>query len=139
MSKKEITVISRGGSNVTVTQKKPKEKIDSNVSSNDVRQGFNVLSLVLGLVLVVSLFKTLLGNGFITFGGLLSSVADAPSVSMSMTWFDSLEIVSDWGAFNFIRDFFNMATGFYSVIEFCARGLLQVIIYVIWVAKFIFF
>lgn len=129
MSKNNI-VTSKGAESV---------KVSYDVSSKERKTNFNVLSLVLGLLLVISLFKMLSGGNPVTFGSLLSAIADAPEISMSMTWFDTLEIVSDWGAFNFFRDFINMITGFYSVIEFCARGLLQVIVYVIWIARFIFF
>lgn len=125
--------------NVSTSNSSNSVKVSYDVSSIERKTNFNILSLVLGLLLVVSVFKMLSGSNPVTFGSLLSVVADAPEISMSMTWFDSLEIVADWGAFNFFRDFINMMTGFYSVIEFCARGLIQVIIYVIWVAGFIFF
>lgn len=125
--------------NVSISNSSNSFNVSGAVSSRERRTSFNILSLILGLLLVVSVFKMLSGGNPVTFNSLLSAVADAPEISMSMTWFDSFEILSDWGSLNFLRDFFNMMTGFYSVIEFCARGLIQVIIYVIWVARFIFF
>lgn len=100
--------------------------------------GGNLLGLIAGILLAVSLIKSLMGSNPITFGGLLETLASAPSVDMSMTSFDVIAPLQWEGVLSGLAGFFNIFITIFNVLIFAFKGLGQVVVYVVWFVKFIF-
>lgn len=93
---------------------------------------FGVIFLVI-FIIVFGNFVVASNHYTFTFKGLLDYLANIPKVDTSWVYVD-LTIYTDWGIWNFLRDFFN---GFISIIEFwffltgCLYQLLNILFYFI--------
>lgn len=104
-----------------------------------IGSGLGVFSLVVGVLLAVSLIRSLMGSNPVTFGGLLEYLSNAPSINMSLNSFEVIAPFGDWGAFNFLSTFFNYFITIFNVLIFAFKGLGQVVVYVVYFVKFLFF
>lgn len=100
--------------------------------------GTNIFALIVGVLLVVSLVKSLIGSNSITFGGLLETLSSAPSVDMSMTSFEVIAPLQWGGILSALATFLNFFISIFNVIIFAFKGLSQVVIYLVYFVKFIF-
>lgn len=103
--------------------------------------GFTLRSVIIALFVllvvacVISLYS---GDGRLpTFGGLLSALEDAPSVSF-VDSFNNLVISSNWGPFNFLRNFFNWFTGLLSIGAWLAQSFINLLLYVFYFVRYVF-
>lgn len=108
------------------------------VRDRSFKDNFSVLCLCLGIILSIALIKSLLGSNPITFGGFLEMLASAPSVDMTLKSFEVIPALGDWGAFNFLSTFFNYFITTLNVMIFVFKGVIQVVIYIVWFIRFIF-
>ena len=101
--------------------------------------GGSLLCLIVAILLIVSLFKSLIGSNPITFGGLLETLASAPSVNMSLKSFEIISpIVWEGDFLSILAGFLNIFIIIFNVLVYAFKGLYQVVVYVVWVIKFIF-
>lgn len=100
--------------------------------------GFGVFGLIVGILLSVSLIKSLVGGTPVTFGGLLEYLSTAPSIDMTLSSFNVIKPLGDWGTFNFLSNFFNYFITIFNVLIFAFKGIGQVIVYVVWFVRFLF-
>lgn len=100
--------------------------------------GLGIFGLIVGILLSVSLIRSLVGGSSITFGGLLEYISKAPNIDMSLKSFDVISSFGDWGVFNFLSTFFNWFITIFNVIIFAFKGLGQVAVYLVYFVKFLF-
>lgn len=100
--------------------------------------GLGIFGLIVGILLSVSLIKSLIGGSPVTFGGLLEYLSNAPSVNMSLKSFEVIPAFGDWGVFNFFSTFFNYFITIFNVLIFAFKGLGQVIVYIVYFVRFLF-
>lgn len=105
-----------------------------------------ILTLIIVILLLLNLYSTLLGTGSIsskfTFERLLYVFQDAPDVVTPVRdWLhlDSWKITSDWGPFNFVREFINLFIDILHFLNFIVMGLVQLIVYVHYFSTMLFF
>lgn len=103
--------------------------------------GLNFFSLILVILIGVSLIRILKsGSGdVVTFGSLLDLLRDAPQISSDvLTFVEQIEIISDWGIFNFLRDFINDLVDLWSVLIWLGSSIVDLIIYIFYFLRWIF-
>lgn len=100
--------------------------------------GLGIFGLIVGILLSVSLIKSLMGGSPVTFGGLLEYLSNAPTINMSLKSFEVIAPLGDWGAFNFLSTFFNYFITIFNVLIFAFKGLGQVIVYIVYFVRFLF-
>lgn len=98
----------------------------------------SVFKVLVCILILVSLWRLLGGVSPVSFGSFLEYMSNAPVISMPFKFFNDLTIVSDWGLFNFIRDFINLNTGVIGVLVFLATGAINAIQYITYFIRFIF-
>lgn len=100
--------------------------------------GLGIFGLVVGILLSVSLIRSLMGGSSVTFGGLLQYLSCAPTINMSLKSFDIIPSFGDWGVFNFLSTFLNWFITIFNVLIFVFKGLAQVAVYLVYFIKFLF-
>lgn len=125
----ETTDIPGVNINTTKTSRSTGEKI---------ALGGNLLGLIACILLGVSLIKSLMGSSPITLGGLLETLASAPSVDMSMTTFNVLAPLQWDGVLSGLASFINFFITIFNVLIFAFKGIGQVVVYIIYFIKFLF-
>ena len=89
---------------------------------------FKILFFVLFIFMVFDVIYS--NDRVITFSSLLEGLADSPVISSDwVTNFADLTISSDWGIFNFFRDFLNLNVRIISFLLYVVNGLVQVVVY----------
>ena len=83
----------------------------------------SVMSTIMFLLLIITLFRTLIGRGdkILTFEGLLNFLNNFPSFDIENL--PNLTINGDWGIFNFFRNFLNIYTGALNLLIFLCANL----------------
>ncbi len=110
--------------------------VSSNISTVGV---FGVIFIILCLFAFSS---ALMGrDSSLSFTGLLNSISSMPTIDMSkiFDFVNDMNITLDWGVFNWFRDFLNnfFMPLFGVAIYFCT-AIAQLIVFLVWVFKFIF-
>lgn len=103
--------------------------------------GVNFFSLILVILIGVSLIRILKGGSgdIVTFGSLLDLLRDAPQISSEvLTFVEQIEIIGDWGVFNFLRDFINDLVDLWSVLIWLGSSIVDLIIYIFYFLRWIF-
>lgn len=104
-----------------------------------VGSGLGIFGLIVGVLLAVSLIKSLMGSGSITFGGLLETLSSAPTIDMSMTSFDVIPSLTWEGEIlGAIAGFINTFITIFNVLIFAFKGLGQVVVYIVYFVRFLF-
>lgn len=110
-------------------------------SSKHVNAGsmlLKVLGIILSLLIIVSVVRTLNGNGVIpSFYSLLLKSTDIPVASIPFLNITSTTL-GDWGVFNFFREFLSVLLGSVDIIIFLLNGLITLSNYVIIVVSWVF-
>lgn len=109
-------------------------KKDSISSSSKI----SLFAFLVAVLLVVSLVKTMVDSDPLTFGGLLDTLASAPSIDMSLASFEVIPTIVDWGSFQFLANFINFFITIWNVQIYLFKGLFSVASYLIYFIKFIF-
>ena len=108
--------------------------------------GLGVFGLIVGVLLSVSLIRSLMGGSSITFGGLLEYLSNAPTINMSLKSFDVIAPLQ-WGVgsdgvvatiLSSISNFLNIFITIFNVLLFAFKGLGQVIVYIVYFVRFLF-
>lgn len=100
----------------------------------------NFLSLVIvifSILFIVSYVRSLFGASDLTFTSFLEFIQSVPQVSFSNTFID-MTILGDWGIFEFLRQFINIFTNILSVLIFLFGGLVQLIMYLVYLLRYLF-
>lgn len=126
--------VSTTGSKLFTTPSKA-EVGSRSVSSS---RGLGVIALVVGLLLVVSVMKTMMSSDPLTFAGLLETLSSAPTIDMSMTSFYTITELTWSEPFNGIASFINFFITIFNVLIFCFKGLGQVAVYLLYFVRFLF-
>lgn len=107
-------------------------------SKSNVSIVFNVLLVFFVSVLLVNYFKASLNSEhFLTFSSYLEFLSNAPTVDFTaVKVFNS--ITSNWGLFNFFRDFLNTLGAFSNVIFFVCANIINVLVMTFYVITGLF-
>lgn len=101
--------------------------------------GLGVFGLIVGVLLSVSLIKSLMGGSSVTFGGLLEYLSNAPSINMSLTTFEVIAPLAWEGEIlGSIAYFINIFITIFNVLIFAFKGLSQVVVYLVYFVRFLF-
>lgn len=126
----ETTDIPGVNINSTKTSRSVGEKVGS---------GLGIFCLIVGLLLSISLIRSLMGGSSITFGGLLEYLSNAPVIDMKMSSFSVIAPISwDSEVLAPIANFLNCFITIFNVLIFAFKGLGQVAVYVIYFVRFLF-
>lgn len=71
-----------------------------------------------------------------TFTGLVEYMQDAPQVNFGK--FSDYRITSSWGAFNFLRNFFNWFTSMISIGVWLAQSFINLLLYAVYFVQYLF-
>lgn len=109
------------------------------VRDRSFKDNFSVLCLAVGILLSVSLIKSLMGGSSVTFGGLLEYLSNAPSINMSLTTFEVIAPLAWEGEIlGSIAYFINIFITIFNVLLFAFKGLGQVVVYLVYFIRFLF-
>lgn len=97
----------------------------------------NVFGVIIFSLLIVNFLRIMTGYGSLTFESLLNYLQNAPSFDF-YSIVSNYSITTDWGLFNFLRDFFNMFISLFNVIVFLAKNVLNLINYIIYFIRLVF-
>lgn len=88
-----------------------------------------ILAFVVLFLLLLNLFALVYGSGQEwTFSRFMSIVENVPKPDLSqLNRLINLEIVEDWGVFNFLRDFFNRFLDLFGVFFYVLNYIVQLI------------
>lgn len=112
-------------------------------ANNALDVGGNIFTFILGFLIIVALARTLTGvQGMPTFGSFISMLQNMPNIELSITTFDFLQIKGNWiwfGAdFNILKDIINSLSSVLSFGIWMVAGLVQVVIFALWVVGWMF-
>ena len=113
---------------------------DRSESSNIAGRGvFGVIFIILCLFAFSSV---LMGrDSSISFTGLLNSISSIPTIDMSkiFDFVNDMNITSDWGLFNWFRDFLNnLFMPLFGVAIYFSTAIAQLLVFLVWIFKFLF-
>lgn len=97
--------------------------------SNKVNVIIEVIAVIFLLLLIANFVRLATSGGVLTFGGLLEKLQNFSSFGLTSLY--DLTISSDWGLFNFFRDFINIFGTLLSVTLFLANNILNSLWFVI--------
>lgn len=108
-----------------------KQDISSRSSS------FGIFGLIFLVLLALGVISVLKEDNIVSFKGLLDFLANAPQIDLSFLDWSAINL-GDWGAFNWLRDFFNIFISAINVVVFVGTMAVQLIMYFLYFLKFIF-
>lgn len=97
----------------------------------------NVIAFIFIVIFIICFARVLLDAPPLTFGGFLSTVTDAPAISVN-TSLINFTITGSWGAFDFLRIFINTFISILNFIYFLVTLLINLVLSLIWVVGYIF-
>lgn len=104
--------------------------------------GVGVLGVIFIILCLFAFSSALMGrDSSLSFTGLLNSISSVPTIDMSkiFDFVNDINITSDWGVFNFFRDFINnFVLSLLGVAIYFCTAIAQLIVFLVWVFKFIF-
>ena len=106
-------------------------------SMNKADNFLSVVIVIFTILFIVSYVRSLVGAGEITFTSFLEFIQSVPEVSFASNFID-LTILGDWGIFDFLRNFLNIFTNLMSVIVYLFGGLVQLLLYVVYIVRYLF-
>lgn len=114
----------------------------SNSSSESGASSSSIFGVIFIILFLFAFVASVSGREVpVTFTGLLNALADAPSIDTTkiLNFTDSMYIFSDWGSFDFLREFLNnyIIPLCVVAIYFCV-SIAQLVMYLVWFVKFIF-
>lgn len=131
-----------GEVNTIVSQRATVSKSRRQVTGANGQDVSFILRFVAVILLVANLFIALFGSGnYFTFDKLLNVFQDAPDVVAKVRevlQMDSWKIDTDWGVFNFLRDFINTFIDIANFALFISLGAVQVVVYIGYFIKYLF-
>lgn len=104
----------------------------------ELKTGFSIVGIVFLLILVAVLIRRFNNSTDIpTFESLLTFLSEMPVPIIPFLSF-SPTIFGDWGAFNFLRDFFANFSQIINVLIFLINGVLVLVNYIIVLMRWLF-
>ena len=94
-------------------------------------------SCIMILLLFIALIRNAQGWQHLSFSSFLDYLTTSPTIIPSFSVTD-FAIVSDWGIFNFFRDFFNIFTQTFGVLIWICSSIFNVLLYLFYFVRFIF-
>lgn len=109
--------------------------MDKNTSSTSV----NPFAFILLALLFVNIPRFIAGD-FVPFSftELFNSFNSVPVIDLGWVSNTFQAITTDWGVFNFLRDFFNLFVDMLSSVAFIGSGIVQIILFAVWIVPIIF-
>lgn len=98
---------------------------------------YHVLFLFLLVILIISLFRRVLGGSYISFNGFLDYLSSVHGVSVDINISD-FSIPGNWGVIDGLRQFFNIFAKMFGVIVWLASNLVNLILFVAQFVSFVF-
>lgn len=114
------------------------KSVNSKYRAHKMQSTGNILSIVLGVILMACMIRVMSGTGNLpTFSSLLAVLTEVPTVQIP---FLSTVITNlgDWGIFNFLRDFFQTILSVLDVFIFLINGFINIMLYVVYFMRWIF-
>lgn len=110
------------------------------VSYNVGRGSFGIFKLFFLILIMVLLVRFLYNpNSTVNTLSFLDMLSDLPSVSSSFkSFWQMLEITSDWGLFNFLRDFLNFFVDIGSVAMWISGSIIDLLSFVLSLVQYLF-
>lgn len=109
--------------------------------SSDIA-GKGVLGVIFIILCLFAFSSVLMGrDSSISFTGLLNSISSIPTIDMSkiFDFVNDMNITSDWGFFNWFRDFLNnLFMPLFGVAIYFSTAIVQLIVFLVWIFKFLF-
>lgn len=120
-----------------VADSKKSSKLKQNLSTEKgLGNGLGFVVLVLIVFALVGIFTG--KENQLTFTGLLRFLETCPEISMD--WLNWAQFsLGDWGILNGLRDLLMMLIDTVNVLAFIGQSAFQLILYVLWFLKFLFF
>lgn len=105
---------------------------------NNARMFFDVLSIVFFLLIIIGLFRQLIGHSemVLTFSGIIDIFSRTPSINVATL--PDLTIYGYWGPFDFLRSFLNVITGVGNFALFFSVSAINVLIFVLYLVTNLF-
>lgn len=98
---------------------------------------YRVLFLFLMAVLIVSLFRRILGGNSLTFNGLLDYLSNTQGVSIDIN-ISNFSIGGNWGIVDGLRQFFNIFAKLFGVLVWLGSNLINLILFLAQFVSFVF-
>ena len=97
-----------------------------------------VFKVFFGFMLIIALFWSLNSGAdyTISFTSMLNYLSSAPT--LDFTSISNFDIVSSWGVFNFLRDFFNLFARAFAVLSWLGELLFDFIEWIFFFIKLLF-
>lgn len=121
-----------------INEKKTYNKPHSSYSVG--RGSFGIFKLFFLILIMVLLVRFLYNpNSIVNTLSFLDMLSDLPSVSSSFkSFWQMLEITSDWGLFNFLRDFLNFFVDIGSVAMWICGSIIDLLSFVLSFVRYLF-
>lgn len=91
---------------------------------------FRVLFVIICFVLLINIGRILFNGSSVTFSGFLDFVSNTNFSQINVNIRD-FTIVSDWGLFNFLKDFINIFASLMGVTFFMVSNLLNLLLFIL--------
>lgn len=115
-------------------------RFKKNYNAMVAERGVGFFHVVFLFLFVIMFFSVATGsNQEVTFTSLLEVLSDSPVISSD--WVESfrdLSIGSDWGIFNFLKDFLNTIIQVIGFLLYIVNGLVQVVVYIAYLFRSLF-
>ena len=97
---------------------------------------FNVLTVCLCFVLIVSVIRVAFDFNPISFSGFLDYVSKTPSIDIS--YYTYLSIGGDWGVIDGLRVFLNYIMVIINVLLWLCKNVANLMLFVVYYVRFLF-
>lgn len=97
----------------------------------------NIFAFIFIVIFIICFARVLLDAPPLTFGGFLSTVTDAPAISVNTSLID-FTIAGSWGPLDFLRIFINTFISVLNFMYFIVTLLINLVISLIWVVGYVF-
>lgn len=130
----------RARRNIKRREKYLNYRFKQNYNAMVAERGFGFFNVAFLMLFVIMFFSVATGSDQkITFSSLLEILADSPVISFD--WVESfreISITSDWGWFNFLKDFLNLIIEVFGFLLYIVDGLIQVVAYIVYLFRSLF-
>lgn len=97
---------------------------------------FNVLCLILTIVLILSVMKFCFNGSSVSFAEFLEYVSKTPQIDVSYQKYAI--VLGDWGAFNFLKYFFEALATIINVGVWLCRNIANLLVVITYYVTFLF-
>ena len=98
---------------------------------------FKILLIIFLLLLSLNFYRVIVGNHTVSFSSFITFLSETDTFDIP-TLIRDLEIVADWGVFNFLRDFFNTFIAIIQALLYICTLIGHIVIVFIRFVRYIF-